>query len=323
MIPKFPQRMIDFATRGFREEGEAWLRELPDILEQCRDKWGLTLGTTSEEIKANYVGYVELPTGEEAVLKVGVPHRDFSTEMEALAIYDGRGINRLIDHDKELNAMLLERIRPGKMLSSISDKKKQAGAAAKIMVDLQSVPPPTGHTLPHFMEWVESAHGDAKGCVDPERARGYLDQFPRVRAIMQAFMSEPEPQKLLHGDLHHYNILEDERRGWIAIDPKGVIGATCLDIGRFIGNTVDEDVPRSEKRRQVIEALEIFSSTLGETFERVCLGAFVDKIVGCSWGLKDPPGEYEADSQEMLDVWGEIVNDIDLGSIDKGRRGTG
>ena len=43
--------------------------------------------------------------------------------------------------------------------------------------------------------------------------------------------------------------------------------------------------------------------TLGETFERVCLGAFVDKIVGCSWGLKDPPSEGEAGSQEMLGVW--------------------
>lgn len=294
--------------------------ELPDILARCRDKWSLTLGPTSDEIKANYVGYAETGSGEEVVLKVGVPHRDFSTEMEALGIYDGRGINRLIDRDEELNAMLLERVRPGKMLSSISDKRVQAEAAARVMVDLQSVPPPTGHTLPHFMEWVESAHGDAKSCVDPERARGYLDQFPRVRAIMQAFMIDSEPQKLLHGDLHHYNILEDERRGWIAIDPKGVIGATCLDIGRFIGNTVDEDVPRSEKRRQVIEALEIFSSTLGETFERVCLGAFVDKIVGCSWGLKDPPGEYEADSQEMLEVWGEIVEGIDVECIERNGR---
>ncbi len=59
--------------------------------------------------------------------------------------------------------------------------------------------------------------------------------------------------------------------------------------------------------------------TLGETFERVCLGAFVDKIVGCSWGLKDPPSEGEAGSQEMLGVWVDIVGDIDVESIERGR----
>ena len=35
------------------------------------------------------------------------------------------------------------------------------------------------------------------------------------------------PQMLLHGDLHHWNILSDADRGWMAIDPKGVIGASC------------------------------------------------------------------------------------------------
>ncbi len=105
--PEFPQRLIDFAIGGWGDKGRVWLDALPDILRQCRDKWGLTLGPATEEIKGNYVGYAELPNGEEAVVKVGVPHRDFSTEMEALAIYDGRGINRLIDKDEDLNAMLL------------------------------------------------------------------------------------------------------------------------------------------------------------------------------------------------------------------------
>lgn len=317
MTYEFPQRMINYATQGWGERGEAWLKDLPGILDRCCEKWGLMLRGTTEEIKANYIGYATMELGEEAVLKVGVPHRDFSTEMEALDIYDGRGINRLIDRDIDLNAMLLERIRPGKMLSSISDKRAQAEAGAAIMVSLQTVPPPVAHTLPHFMEWVESSHEDARACEDPERSRGYIDQFPRVLEIMAAFGVDAEPQKLLHGDLHHFNILEDERRGWIAIDPKGVIGASCLDIGRFIGNTVG-DGSRSEKRAEVIEALEIFSSILDETFERVCLGAFVDKIVGSSWGLKHPPHEYEASSQEMLGVWPEIVEGIEC--IEAGRK---
>ena len=116
--PPFPERFLRYATREFGKEGEAWLEELPSILRRCCDKWGLTPGRPAGDIKANYIAWVELDNGEEAVLKVGVPHDDFSAEMEALAIYQGRGINRLIDCDKELNAMLLERLRPGRTLPS-------------------------------------------------------------------------------------------------------------------------------------------------------------------------------------------------------------
>ena len=124
--PKFPERFLRYATREFGQEGEAWLEELPSILRRCCDKWGLALGRPTEEIKANYIAYVEMGNGAEAVLKVGVPHDDFSSEMEALAIYEGRGINRLIDCDKALNAMLLERLRPGKMLDSVENAREQS-----------------------------------------------------------------------------------------------------------------------------------------------------------------------------------------------------
>ena len=66
--PKFPERFLRYATREFGKEGEAWLEELPSILVRCCDKWGLTLGRPTEEIKVNYIAYVEMGNGEEAVL---------------------------------------------------------------------------------------------------------------------------------------------------------------------------------------------------------------------------------------------------------------
>jgi streptomycin 6-kinase len=30
--------------------------------------------------------------------------------------------------------------------------------------------------------------------------------------------------RLLHGDLHRHNVLSDDARGSVAIDPKGVVG---------------------------------------------------------------------------------------------------
>ena len=309
--PKFPERFLRYATREFGKEGEAWLEELPSILARCCAKWGLTLGRPTEEIKVNYIAYVEMGNGEEAVLKVGVPHGDFSAEMEALAIYEGRGINRLIDCDKALNAMLLERLRPGKMLDFVGNAREQSEIAARILQELHVTPPPSHHTLPHFMDWMRKAFADARSCEDPERARGYIEQIPRVESMMGILMEADEPQILLHGDLHHWNILSDADRGWLAIDPKGVIGASCLDVGRFINNAMGFGETAVEKREILIEAVTVFSDVLGENKERMFAGAFCDKIMGSSWGLQQEPDEHEASSQEVLRVMVEMARDVD------------
>ena len=309
--PKFPERFLRYATSGFGKEGEAWLEELPSILKRCCAKWGLTLGRPTEEIKANYIAYVEMGNGAEAVLKVGVPHGDFSSEMEALAIYEGRGINRLIDCDKALNAMLLERLRPGKMLDSVENARERSEITARILQDLHATPPPSNHTLPHFMDWMRGAFADARSCKDLERARGYIEQIPRVEFMMGILMEPDEPQMLLHGDLHHWNILSDADRGWMAIDPKGVIGASCLDVGRFINNAMGFGETAAQKREILLEAVTIFSDVLGENEERMFAGAFCDKIMGSSWGLKQKPDEQEASSQEALKVMVGMAKDVD------------
>jgi streptomycin 6-kinase len=44
-----------------------------------------------------------------------------------------------------------------------------------------------------------------------------------------------EAQVVLHGDLHHYNILSSGDQ-WKAIDPKGVIGEPVYETGALLRN---------------------------------------------------------------------------------------
>ena len=280
---EFPERFRRYATGGFGERGKAWLEELPVILERCCARWNLTLGPTTDEIKGNYIAYVQTSDDQDLVLKVGVPHRDFTTEMEALAIYAGRGINRLVDLDRELNAMLLERLKPGTMLAVAEmDRSEHFEIAARIIRQLHETPPPSTHGLPHFNDWVESALRDAQDCDDTRRSHPYLEHFPRVQSMMERLMRPDEPQILLHGDLHHWNILLDAERGWMAIDPKGVIGASCLDVGRFIGNAMGFGESVTESRKILLDAIRGFSAALGESEERMFAGAFCDRVTSCS-----------------------------------------
>jgi streptomycin 6-kinase len=48
--------------------------------------------------------------------------------------------------------------------------------------------------------------------------------------------SSQRDARLLHGDLYHDNILLDSGRGWLVIDPKGVIGELEYEIGASLPN---------------------------------------------------------------------------------------
>ena len=88
------------------------------------------------------------------------------------------------------------------------------------------------------------------GCTPPERCatiQDWAQAFERYAAtgdsqIAQDLLDDgrrwyarlaisQRDTTLLHGDLHHYNVLSDERRGWLAVDPKGVAGEVEYEVG--------------------------------------------------------------------------------------------
>lgn len=313
-LPDFPPRMVERASRG---ERKPWFARLPGILEHCREQWGLTLGRVVEEDNGNFVGFARLPDGEDAILKVVLPDSDLTAQMDALEIYAGRGICRLIALDRDRGAMLLERLRPGTLLADNPDRAERAEIAGRVLVDLHETRLPAEHNLPHFQDWMDEAFRDIGHCTDPERSRPYLDQMPRAQAILDRLKAPDEPQVLLHGDLHHWNILRDGSRGWMAIDPGGVTGASCLDAGRFIGNAMDFGgvTSRREMREILLESIRILSEVIGECEERVFAGAFCDKITSAGWGLYRQSGKRHAVSVEMMRVLVEVGGDVDEAKI--------
>jgi streptomycin 6-kinase len=52
---------------------------------------------------------------------------------------------------------------------------------------------------------------------------------------------------VLHGDLHHGNVLDFGARGWLAIDPKGLIGGRGFDFANILCNP-DSEIATSPGR---------------------------------------------------------------------------
>lgn len=54
--------------------------------------------------------------------------------------------------------------------------------------------------------------------------------------VAEALLADPRDIVVLHGDAHHRNILDFGERGWLAIDPKGLVGERGFDFAHLLCN---------------------------------------------------------------------------------------
>ena len=105
------------------------------------------------------------------------------------------------------------------------------------------------------------------------------------------------PVQPLHGDLHHDNILFG-RRGWLAIDPHGLIGDPAYDAANLLYNPLERQDLRTDpvRARRLADVLapaaqRPVAAVLGYGFCHACLSA--------AWHLED---ENVAEAERSLAV---------------------
>ena len=134
-----PSEFISTIQNTFREDGHAFLEALPDSIAKASFQWGLTDVQPAPVLSYNFVAFVKQGgrvkgEGKDVVLKMGVPNREFLSEMAALRLFDGEGACQLIEADEENYWMLLERLNPGVMLATLEDDEEATHIAAEVMM---------------------------------------------------------------------------------------------------------------------------------------------------------------------------------------------
>jgi len=215
------------------------------------------------------------------VLKLGVPNPELKTEIAALRMYDGDGAVRLIDEDEALGALILERLRPGMQLSELGDDGAATAIAARLMARLwRSLPRPHPFpTLEQYTRTLGTIRATTTGDVGPFPACMVDAALLLLRELL---VSSPEPA-LLHGDLHHHNILRAEREPWLVIDPKGVSGDPAYDVGAWLKNPMPWLLDQPDARTIQEQRIRQFSDELGIDADRLKAWGFVNAVLSGLW----------------------------------------
>lgn len=266
-----PARVIEACRNSANRQ--AWLALLPDAIGALERRWSLTLGPPFDNTSYSWTAPATLADGTAAVLKLGMPHLEGEREIDALRLWSGASMVRLLDADRELGAMLLERCEPGGALWTQPTDEQDAVLAA-VMKRLRR-PPADPHPFRRLSEmvavWRKRTLADSERWPDAGLVREGL------RLLAELADSAPA-QVLLHTDLHAGNVLRARREPWLAIDPRPFVGDPAYDATQHLlnsGSRLRADPERTI--RQFAEAAELDPDrVLLWTFARAAAGPRID-----------------------------------------------
>jgi streptomycin 6-kinase len=250
-----------------------------DQLRKRADQWRVTIHETAET-PGSVLGF-GVSRGSRVVLKIIRQQGDEWLQGEVLRAFDGDGTVRVYECDE--GAFLLERLDPGEPLfNRVRDGKDDEAThiLAEVMRQMASHTAPAH--APTLLDWSQAferylSKGDKQ--LPHDLVSEARDWYQNLAASQGTVM-------LLHGDLQHYNVLFDSKRGWVAIDPKGVVGEMEYEVGAILRNPVEHpDVFTSAntiKRR-----LQILTTKLDLDYERALCWAFAQAVLSAIWDVED------------------------------------
>jgi streptomycin 6-kinase len=213
------------------------------------------------------------------VLKVSHYVEETRTEIEALRIWNGFGAASLLASDPNSGALLLERVEPGSMLAELADDDEATRLAAGLLRQLWLRPPPDNGLCP-LEDWC-AAYNRNRALLSRGVAGFPSHLFQQADSLREELLASTAEPVVLHGDLHHFNILRSNRAGWLSIDPKGLAGDPYFDLCQFLRNP--GPVPADTNRRR----LDIFCAELGVDRRRASQWALVHAVLDACWSYEE------------------------------------
>jgi streptomycin 6-kinase len=297
---QLPEEFMSTIRNIHKEEGEKFLALLPSLIEEVSQRWGLSDVRAVSNLSFNFVAFAKRDD-ENVILKMAVPNLELTSEMTALKLFNGEGACRLLEHDEERGMLLLERLKPGTMLSELEDDDESTHIAADVMLSIHrrgGVTPPLQNKFIKLSDWF-----DGLKKIRPH-FNGGTGPFPKeILERVESFLPElfaDQDVKLMHGDFHHFNILSSER-GWLIIDPKGVLGPAGYEVGPFMINPWDGFSDGNSFKVQAERRVSIFSERLGWERQKIIRWSLAHAVLSAWWSIEDGmEDEYSLQCAEIF-----------------------
>ena len=235
--------------------------------------------------------------GEPAIVKALKPFDDVGDELRGAHYLDWRGgvgAVRLLGFEGQ--DMLLEYAGDRLLADELNEHgdRHATDIANEVMVRLFS---PSDTPPPADLQPLRERYASLFGKANADRNAGAKGLYVEAATIAERLLSDPHDVRVLHGDLHHDNILLGAR-GWLVIDPKGLLGDPAFDAANLFYNPLDRHDLSLDPERIAYMA-ETFAKTLGQRPDAILDHAIAWGCLSSSWHAED---NNDKDEQSELAV---------------------
>lgn len=212
---------------------------------------------------------------QSAMLKIALCEEE-SNGGKLMIRWNGQGAARIFAHDDQ--ALLMERSTSGQSLVTMA-KHHQDDEATRIMCgaamklhNLELTPTPA--TLVPLSHWFSAL-------TTPVLSNPALIE---AATIARHLLNTPQNCVVLHGDIHHANILDFGERGWLVIDPKGLLGERGYDFANIFCNP---DIELATQSGRLAHQATIVAKTAGIDRNRLLQWIVAYAGLSAAWHVED------------------------------------
>ena len=223
-----PDDLPVLATLSGVEDAAEWIADLPELIAAVRDEYGLAFSAPLYGGSSSWVAPATLPDGTAVIVKISWPHPAMLTEPDVLRAWNGDGAVKLLASDPVRHTLLLQPCVPGVELGRTRGRAAELlriGCAVLSRLWTATPPPGIERLADICGEW---AHVTADRMIRlrPGYDPGIVGEGVRLLRELPASTGR---EVLLHGDFNPGNVLS-HGGGWLAIDPKPLIGDPAYDV---------------------------------------------------------------------------------------------
>ena len=261
---------------------------LRDRLEACIGDWKIVVEHTLET-ETSLIAFGRRDD-QPVVLKVLRQGGDEWRSGEVLKAFDGNGTVHV--YESRDGAVLLDRLNPGTSLShlALTDRDEEATEIVAEVIKRMSFSTRLAKTFPTVHDWGKGFQRYLD-CGDTQISAELVRE---AQATYSQLCESQKAERLLHGDLQHYNVLFDRHRGWTAIDPKGVVGEVEFEIGAALRNPNEK--PELFTSPEMIERrIRAYEAKLKLNANRLLAWGFSQAVLSAIWSVEDG---YAVDSND-------------------------
>jgi streptomycin 6-kinase len=214
--------------------------------------------------------------GERAILKIA-GHEEERRGGNLMEWYGGRGAARVLA--REGDALLLERLTGKRSLSHMARCGQDDDATRILCRTTIALHAPRYQTAPigliplevwfHALEIAATQHGGT---------------FATCAGVARSLLADPREPVVLHGDVHHDNVLDGEAHGWLVIDPKGLVGERGFEYANLFRNP---DLATALAPGQMRRRIQIVTQEGNLDRRRLLDWVVAYAGLGAAWSLED------------------------------------